>query len=189
LDSREQMVENSELPPNLPADVAERQMSRIDVMLDELRNEIRGLAIAQRELNNDSIIKQLHAELQESRAGLHWRILKTVLIDLVRLHDDLTAASAKALESVDDHKRVLLEFRQEVLDLLDRHGFVPFTHEGDHFDPKRQDAVRRIVTSDSASIGLVAERLAVGFKDESKVLRPEKVAIYTAPPLSNPKNC
>ena len=148
-------------------------------MLGSLLEDLRDLLGKQAQ--NDGIIRELHSQLQESRAGLHWKILKTVLTDLVGLYDSLGNAISSPMGSGADVVGVLREFQQDVQDILERQGCSPFLVEGDAFDSKRQQAVRLVETADPALSGLISARKAPGFADENRLLRPEKVEVYVCP--------
>jgi len=160
----------------------------IEPILKEIRDGIGELIHLGNVNNSDSVIKELHSQLQEARAGLHWKILKTALVDVVRLYDDLSVAAARPIETVEGFRSVLLELRQDVEDLLERNGFTAFTTSGDRFDGRLQQSVRSVETSDPNLAGTVAARLAPGFADDLKILRPEKVVVYKTSGPSSAKD-
>jgi molecular chaperone GrpE len=123
-----------------------------------------------------SVLDELHAQLQEARADLHWKILRPVLLDLVKLHDQIAQAMGRST----DGGGILTEFRQDIEDILYRQGFNPFTVEDDRFDPRRQQPVSTLPTPAPEKARTIAQRVAPGFASENRVLRPEKVVVYAA---------
>jgi molecular chaperone GrpE len=155
----------ADLGPQL-AQVGER-LAHLEALLTARRGDADG---------REAVIQQLHDQLQEARADLVWKILRPILVDLVRLHDDLARAQER------DPGGPLGEFRQDLLDALERQGFTPFTVEGDRFDPRRQQAVRVVPAPAADQVGQVLARHAPGFASADRLLRPEKVAVYGAAP-------
>jgi len=134
------------------------------------------------DVDRDRLFKEMHSQLQEAQSGVHWKILRTVLMDLVRLYDDLDRAS-NTVESPGGiggipSTAAISEFRQDVEDILYRQGFTPFTVEGDRFDGRRQQPVSTVEAPTPEQVGTIASRVAVGFESEDRILRQEKVVVY-----------
>jgi len=127
------------------------------------------------------MLKELHQQLQEARAGVHWKILRTVLVDLVKLYDDLTRIAAQPIADEQAMGNVLASLRQDVEDILYRQGFSPFQQDGDRFDSKRQQPVSMLESATPELVGTIASRVAPGFASDDRILRPEKVAVFVAP--------
>jgi molecular chaperone GrpE (heat shock protein) len=123
-------------------------------------------------------MRELHTELQDCRAGTHWRILRPVLIDLVKLLDDLHPLPSEPHEPGAALSGLPVGLIGRVEDILERQGFRRFRVEGDRFDPKRQESVRVEPTTDANQAGLIAGRVAAGYQSEERVLRAERVIVY-----------
>ena len=128
--------------------------------------------------SREQLIERLHAELQEYKEDLFLKILKSMALDLITLHDNLgkwTATDGVAPVS-------LADVQGDVEDVLDRNGFETFVVAEETFDPRRQRALRKVPTSDAALDKRIAERLRKGFSYQGKVIRPECVAVYVFQP-------
>ena len=124
--------------------------------------------------SRERLIERLHAEVQEYKEDLFLKILKSMALDLVTLHDTLgkwTATDGAASVS-------LADIQGDVEDVLDRNGFESFVVAEETFDPRRQRALRKVPTGDAALDKRIAERLRKGFSYQGKVIRPECVAVY-----------
>ena len=152
--------------------------ARLDALVEQVASlrETLGGAVAARD--REALMRELHAELQDCRAGTHWRILRPVLIDLVKLLDDLHALPSEPHEPGAALSGLPVGLIGRVEDILERQGFRRFRVEGDRFDPKRQESVRVEPTTDANQAGLIAGRVASGYQSEERVLRAERVIVY-----------
>lgn len=129
----------------------------------------------------NAVLRELHAQLQEARTDLHWKILRPVLLDVVKLHDEM-AAAAKSLGSPDQAvtrtTELLTGFLQDIQDILSRQGFSVYAVEGDRFDARRQQPVNTLPAPSPDHVGTIVTRVASGFASDQRVLRPEKVIVY-----------
>jgi molecular chaperone GrpE len=137
---------------------------------------------AESESGRQGLIDQLHAQLQEARSDLVWKILRPVLLDLTSLYDALTATIRRQEQNPDTPLSVTLlqDFRQDVEDILYRQGVTAYQVEGNRFDARKQQPARTRDAATAEEVGLVVERLAVGFTSEDRLLRPEKVVVLAA---------
>lgn len=126
-------------------------------------------------------ITLLHNELQEHRQGLHFRILRPLLLDLIALYDDI----AKLLESTAEEsltanqsRRNLESIQRSIEEMLRRNGVEPFTVEGDAVSIERQRVLKVLPTSEPLLDKKIAQRLRTGFSFEGRVIRPEWVEVY-----------
>jgi molecular chaperone GrpE len=135
-------------------------------------------------------IDRMHDELQRYRSDLVAKATRPVLNSLVRLHDDmgkvLDALAAERPEklSAEQLLKLLHGFRDDVELALNNSGVTSFRGVCDVFDPKRQRVMRTIETEDQAQVGRLAERVRVGFEDETGIIEKERVAVYV---ISRPK--
>lgn len=131
-------------------------------------------------------ITKLHDELQAYRNDLVNRTARQILQGVIRLHDSLgkvvTALRQKPTEELTPERffQQLDGFRDDIELLLDQHEVKPFEVIGEELDPRRQTAVNRIPTEDTALVGRVAERLRPGFEQGETLLQKERVAVYAA---------
>lgn len=161
-------------------------MARMQQLIDEMRLlreefDTRLKYDASKERQIDS----LHNELQAYRAGLHFKILRPVILDLISMHDDLS----RLLESMPREDGMiplaqvlknLESFQTSLEEILRRNGVEPYSVEGDVFVSGRQRALQAVETSEPALDKQIARRVSKGFEYEEKVLRPELVVTYRA---------
>ncbi|GAA2786067.1 hypothetical protein [Saccharopolyspora taberi] len=127
-------------------------------------------------------IASMSQELEGYRAGLHHRLLRPLLSDLVALHDDVSEALDGAEEAPGG--ATLRWIRDSILETLLRNGVSSFEHDAPDVDTSRQKVIEVVRTADQELDRRIAHRLRPGFEhDDGKVLRPEWVAAYRyAPP-------
>lgn len=136
----------------------------------------------------EAVIERLHAELQEYKGDMVLKILKPLCLSLIGVYDNmgkLIAANQPAAAESDAANRllgVLAGFQADIENALYRHGFESFTVSEPHFDGKRQRIEETVATDDTALHQTVARRIRKGFAFEGRVVRPEVVAVYVAPP-------
>jgi molecular chaperone GrpE len=129
----------------------------------------------------EKLIERLHAELQDYKEDIFLKILKSMALDLITLHDNLGkwGSTGSATGSV-----TLADVQGDVEDVLDRNGFEAFVVSEEAFDPRRQRALRKVPTTDPSLDKHVAERLRKGFSYKGKVIRPECVSVYVLQPAN-----
>lgn len=135
-------------------------------------------------------VDRLHAELQEHRAGLALRAARPIVHGMIRLHDNIgklvTALHNKPSDELSPaHLFALFEGLQEDIEIiLAQNGVAAYREPSQTFDPRRQRAVRAVVTHDPQLGGCVAEPLRPGFEQGGEILEKERVVVYQwqAPP-------
>ncbi len=175
------------LPPSFQSELA-AGFGRLEERIDRLSNELTSANARSKPADHgaERMLAELHKQLQEAKAGDHWKILRGVLVELVKVYDQLTALVAKPPIDETQARQVCEDLRQDVEDILYRQGFAPFQNQGDQFDGRRQQPTRTIEAPSPDHVGLVASRVASGFASEDRLLRPEKVVVYAAPrPTAN----
>jgi molecular chaperone GrpE len=132
--------------------------------------------------SKERLIDALHKELQSYREGLHFKILRPILIDLIAMYDDLSkvvdALSTKSSESTSLEIQNLQSFQDTIEEILRRNGVSLFEVEEDLFQGSRQRILRTVETGDTALDKRIARRVRKGFAYENRVLRPEIVEVY-----------
>jgi molecular chaperone GrpE len=139
----------------------------------------------QLDAGREAMIDRLHAEIQEYKDDLAFKILKPLANGLINLHDDVGKLVVASRARHDDPSAnavadALDSVRDDIEDTLEQAGFVAFVTERADFDPKRQRAVRTIPTTEPGLDRTVAERLRKGFVYDGKLVRPELVNVYIA---------
>ena len=130
-------------------------------------------------------IDSLHNELQAYRAGLHFKILRPVILDLISMHDDLS----RMIESIPREEGMipisqvlknLESFQVTAEEILQRNGVEPYSVDGENFVSGRQRALQPVETDEPSLDKTIARRVRKGFEYDEKILRPELVMIYRA---------
>jgi molecular chaperone GrpE len=180
----------SERLENGSTPAAESGESALMVRMQQLIDEMRLLreefdTKLKYDASKERQIDSLHNELQAYRAGLHFKILRPVILDLISMHDDLS----RLLESMPRENGMiplaqvlknLESFQTSLEEILRRNGVEPYSVEGDTFVSGRQRALQAVETPEPALDKQVARRVSKGFEYEEKVLRPELVVTYRA---------
>lgn len=128
-------------------------------------------------------IDTLHKELQAYREGLHFKILRPLFIDLIRMHDDLDKlmeglSATETEQTLAQMIHNLRSFQETVEDILIRNGVELYSLESDTYVPNKQRVVQVINTSDPALDKHIERRLRKGFEYDGRVLRPELVTLF-----------
>ncbi|MCC8245548.1 nucleotide exchange factor GrpE [Saccharothrix luteola] len=127
----------------------------------------------------ERVFDAMSEELTAHRQGLVQAQLRTVLLDLVAMHDDLTKLTGSPGRDPATVE-ALLFVRETVEQTLARNGVEAFTVEGSEVDRARQKVISVVETADPGLDRHVAERSRTGFSWHDKVLRPEWVKVYAA---------
>jgi molecular chaperone GrpE len=159
---------------NQLSNLVEERLGSLQTLFDR---EIRAEATRER------IVDRLHAELQEYKHDLLLKVQRPIFLDMIQLHDDI-GKMIDALPADDSDRAVasrgsLQSIQTAIEDILYRQGVEPFQNEDALFDPRRQRAVKTVVTEDVESNKRVAGRLRPGFQSGDKLIRPELVSVYT----------
>jgi molecular chaperone GrpE (heat shock protein) len=129
-----------------------------------------------RAAHREAVIDRLHSEKEELRRGERRALLEPVVADLIRMHDSLTAAAARAgAEAQPAHAELLRTFAEDVETMLDRCGIDTMTAEpGADHDVSEHRAVGVLLTDVRERHNTVADVVGIGFRDRDsgRVRRP-----------------
>lgn len=128
-------------------------------------------------------VDSLHKELQGYREGLHFKILRPLLIDLITMHDDLDKlleglGREETFPLIAQMRNNLRSFQETVEEVLQRNGVEVYSLEGDAYVAGKQRAIQAIETPDIVLDKQVARRIRKGFEYDGRILRPELVTTY-----------
>ena len=160
----------------------EGQMNLISGKLDLLEQDFNQKLKYDR--HKDSIIDNLHTELQEYKNDTFRKHFQTMIMDVVKIIDDIRKLSRfyRAQESINNDPNKLLKLIESIPgDLEDSfywQGVKPYKSDSDRFDPTRQKVLKKIETADKTKDKLIAERLFPGYEWDGRVIRPEMVNVY-----------
>ncbi|GHO86338.1 nucleotide exchange factor GrpE [Dictyobacter formicarum] len=132
--------------------------------------------------SKERMIDTLHSELQSYREGLHFKILRPLLIDLISLYDDINHIIENTQKTFPDLDTTIIgnmkSFHESVEEMLSNNGVEAFQVPEATFTPNKQRALRAVPTSDASLDKQIASRLRKGFSYENRILRPEIVETY-----------
>jgi len=124
----------------------------------------------------DSINARKEAAERHDRA--HGRGKESVLEDIIPVLDSFDmAASGEAWLAVDENWRNGVDLiRNQLLDVLSRHGIERFGRIGDHFDHLFHEAVQEVDDMPGES-GEIVHVVRFGYKIGDRVIRPAQVIV------------
>lgn len=174
-------------PPSSTGDHSER-LQRIESLLADLDRKFERRL--QTDTHKNALFDQLHAELQEHKSGLIQKIIQPMLVDLIRLHDDVSAlVSQFAGEEEPAVQRALRPFTflpDDIADILERNQTEIFNEPvGAPFDPARQKVMKKIPSSDPAADKTIAESVRPGFIWNGRIIRHQSVHVHTYSPADS----
>jgi molecular chaperone GrpE (heat shock protein) len=158
------------------------QVCQHQQQLQELREEFQSKL--KYDSHKEKIIDSLHKELQEYKHDFVKKHLLSVLMDVIKIIDDIRKwvhhyrVQDPATRDTLKLFKYLESIPSDLEDIFYWQGVKAFTCSGEEFDPVRQRAVKKIDTSDPAQDKLVAESLRSGYEWEGKIIRPEMVAVF-----------
>jgi molecular chaperone GrpE len=149
--------------------------NRDEILEEALREKEQFKRLAQRaqadliNYRQRASAEQREAEQRALRRFAH-RIMDVTDQFDAALSDKATAGvESKWLEGVDGIRRILIS-------ALASQGFEPFESHGDHFDPRRHEALLSTPTADMET-GQIIKVLRVGYTHNGDVVRPAQVEI------------
>jgi len=160
----------------------EGQMNLISGKLDLLEQDFNQKL--KYDQHKDSIIDNLHTELQEYKNDTFRKHFQNMIMDVVKIIDDIRKLSRfyRAHESINRDPDKLLKLIESIpADLEDSfywQGVKPYKSDNDRFDPTRQKVLKKIETDDKTKDKTIAERLFPGYEWDGRVIRPEMVNVY-----------
>jgi molecular chaperone GrpE len=128
----------------------------------------------------EAAFNRLYQEMEELKQDQELNQLRPLYIDLILLIDRMNNIYNDKLESGDKNPElisILQTLSHEVLEILYRRGVELIVAPSNKFDPKIQQVVEVIPTSNPAEDNTVVHMVRHGFKYKDVVLRPEEVVI------------
>lgn len=164
---------------------------RLDVLLTEMQSLRQDFDTKVKyDESKERLIDTLHRELQAYREGLHFKILRPLLLDLITMYDDLgkVVDDMQATNPDSSFQQIIQNFalfQQAIEEMLQRNGVDAFCVEDSTFVASRQRVLKVFTTTDPTQDKQITRRVRKGFLYENRVLRPEVVEIYKyVPPES-----
>ena len=132
----------------------------------------------------DEIIDRQHEELQAFRNGTADKAVLPLVLDVIRVYDDLNqllkgfARKSAAELAVAELLKAFSAFASDLEEMLFRHGIESFVEEAEVFNPKRQRALKSVPVVEPGKERQISERLRKGFDKGGRVIRPEFVSVF-----------
>lgn len=198
--SPEDTMPDTELPEAIVPTTAAPEQPASDVcadvssQLEELKSGQDELkALLERENYKDSIIKDLHKEMERLNGNFFEDIRRPMIKSIIAIHRQMTGR-VKALEknpsdASTDYEKLYNEMAKNlkfdmtaVADTLEDEYDLEFFEPaaGDFYNPKEDNAIRVIATDDAQQDGVIAEVLYGGFKNTSteRIFLKANVIVY-----------
>jgi len=180
--------------PTVAAITAPVCADRLEGELTALRRELVAMGERLDRLHKmherkDETINRQHQELEQFKRGLVDKFTLAVAQDFIALIDDtekLHAHYSNEEFTQENYQKLLAMFGQFADDqryALDKQGITHYRCDPESpFDPKRQRALKTVLTSDASLDKKVKGSLRWGFEIEGRVVRPEMVEVYVYRP-------
>lgn len=152
----------------------------------ELQARLVQLEVRERELSDqyvrllaefDNYRRRTRQEMEALRLTAAERLIADVLPVMDGLDSALAAAGEEAASPLGQGIKLI---RQQLLDVLARHGLAPIEAVGRPFDPNAMEAVAEGEPGEGAPPGYVVEEYRRGYRLHDKVLRPSLVKVAAA---------
>jgi len=159
-----------------------KQLSSLENKIDQLSVEFQSKL--KYDKHRESIIDNLHAELQQHKNGLMEKLLRPIFMDIIELIDDnRSLVKDMALNNEDENPKKLKRFfgavSEDLEDLLYKHGVEAMeVMTNNVFNPSVQRVIKTINTEEKQLDKRVAEKLKSGYKWEGRLLRHQIVSVW-----------
>jgi len=168
---------HSTTPPNITEQIG-LIAGKLDLLKQEFNEKLKY------DHHKDTIIDNLHSELQEYKNETFRKHFQTMIMDVIKIIDDIRKLSRfyREQESLNSDPDKMLKLIESIpADLEDSfywQGVKPYIVDSDHFDPTQQKVLKKIETTDKIKDKMIAERLFPGYEWDGRVIRPEMVNVY-----------
>ena len=182
-DSQEFNGKTPSTPPQEPKPQP-KTVTITDTELEHLKKEAREFKDKYLRVLAES--ENARKRLQKERQELIQYALQNVIIDFLNPIDHLENALNFTEQMSDEVKHWAFGFQMiltQFKDVLARNGVTPFTSVGKPFDPHFHEAIETIPTADHQP-GIVLEETLRGYKMGDRVIRPSRVKVSKALPVS-----
>lgn len=172
--------------PQAASDSTVFRLNELSVQMNDLLRQFEEKL--KYDAHKEKIIDVLHKELQEYKTDLIKKYVTGLIMDLIKVIDDARKMAshfkARDLSAEEQPKllRALEDVAQDLEDVFQVQGIIPFIADDDRFNPNRQRVVRKIDTDEPSKDKTVAESIAPGYEWDGKVIRREMVSVYSYNP-------
>lgn len=134
--------------------------------------------------HKNGLFDNMHRELVRYQNGALDKIVDTIALDIIQLVDS-TKGHVRVYEkkepTEENYKkllRIVKGIAEDLEDILYRQNIESYRVAGHEVDVRRQKIIQTIPTDDKARDNLVAVRVADGYTEGDKILRPERIKIF-----------
>ncbi len=161
-------------PDEMPKEEAAEDIEKLKQELAEFKDKyFRALA------ETENTRKRLQKEKIESQSYA----IQDVVLDFLQPLDHFEQALNASQNSSDDVKHWAIGFRmilQQLKQVIQDNGITTFEAVGESFDPHLHEAIETEETANFAE-GTIIQEFTRGYKMGTRVIRPAKVKVATAP--------
>lgn len=134
--------------------------------------------------HKNDLFDNMHRELVRYQNGALDKIVDTIALDIIQLVDS-TKGHVRVYEKKEPREenykkllRIIKGIAEDLEDILYRQNIESYRVPGHEVDVRRQKIIQTIPTDDKARDNLVAVRVADGYMEGDKILRPERIKIF-----------
>ena len=134
--------------------------------------------------HKNGLFDNMHRELVRYQNGALDKIVDTIALDIIQLVDS-TKGHVRVYEkkepTEENYKkllRIVKGIAEDLEDILNRQNIESYRVTGHEVDIRRQKIIQTIPTDKKARDNLVAVRVADGYTEGDKILRPERIKIF-----------
>jgi len=159
-----------------------QELRGIGQQLDQIRQEFQSKL--RYDAHKDRMIDKLHKELQEHKGDILKKYLRSLVMDIIQVIDNIRKLAdhynSRELDEKDSPKllRLLGDIPSDLEDIFYRQGINVYTCEEENFDATRQKVLKTIETSDISKDKTIVESIRPGYEWDDQVVRPEIVTVY-----------
>lgn len=171
---------------SIPGDVYDSKLDTLAERFTGLESEFESKIKYDR--HRETIIDNLHKELQDYKNDLIKKLLRPMIMDIIHSIDNNNTLVKNLREESQLEPQELLnqmeEISSELEEILFRQGVDLFDCKQPQFDPKRQKIVKTEPTDDPSKDKSIAKKVHNGYEWEGSVLCRERVNVYFYKPGS-----
>lgn len=134
--------------------------------------------------HKNGLFDNMHRELVRYQNGALDKIVDTIALDIIQLVDT-TKGHVRVYEkkepTEENYKkllRIVKGIAEDLEDILYRQNIESYRVPGHEVDVRRQKIIQTVPTDDQSKDNLVAVRVADGYMEGEKILRPERIKIF-----------
>lgn len=137
------------------------------------------------DLHKQTLFDKLHDELQQHKNGYIEKELVTLALDMISIIEAIQKnyTQFESVPCTQERYDKLLGYYsgvcEDINDILYRHNIEPFSHLESTIDVTKQKIVKIEPTTHKKKDKTIAERLSSGYQKADKVIKQERIAIFS----------